>query len=327
MKTYSFIGSDKNAGKTTAFNFIYHQLKRRDSGTIPICLTSIGINGEPVDSYENKEKPFIRILRDTLFITAGEHLNDLGGLYTVLATFNGSLFPKTYVLATALDDFEIVLEGPNEKKALLEMKKNLYLANKDVTCLIDGSIDRQFLGHPSISDGIYFALLLSKRPEQQKKARDLLSALELEPCNNEIKLIIDKHKNDKTTSLLCKTNGDLVFQSSDIPFLDSQLKTECLKMKDESSILYLNGSLTPTLYDFLVPFPKLAIILDNYTCYQNIAVQEKPGRTFKPGLYTYHLVPLTCLFLKQEDNHKDLTFPHNIPVYNLFRDEPNEIGI
>ena len=52
METLAFIGSDKNAGKTTVFNFVYQKMHAADT---MVCLTSIGINGEPVDTYEAQD--------------------------------------------------------------------------------------------------------------------------------------------------------------------------------------------------------------------------------------------------------------------------------
>lgn len=327
MKTLSFIGSDKNAGKTTAFTYYYHQLYKQMSNHSTICLTSIGINGEPVDSYENEEKPAIRVFPNTLFITAGEHLKELIGLFRVNATFTGSVFSKTYVLATALDSFNVILEGPNDKTAILDMKQKLELLDNTLHCLIDGSIDRQFLGHPDISDGICFALLLSQRQEQQKKASDLLTALSLEQCDQDISKLIKTHRNKNTKSLLCSAKGELIYHGQQIPFLDDNLKKSCLDAKDNHCILYLDGSLASGLYNFLAPFGKFQVVLDNYTCYQNISVQKAPGKTFKPGLFVFNSVPLSCLFIRQETNRQSFQFPVNIPVYDLFRDESHEIGI
>lgn len=327
MRTLSFIGSDKNAGKTTAFTYYYYQLYKRIPNHSTICLTSIGINGEPVDSYENEEKPAIRVFPNTLFITAGEHLSELIGLYRVNATFTERVFSKTYVLATALDSFNVILEGPNDKAAILEMKDRLEQLDNKLYCLIDGSIDRQFLGHPDISDGICFALLLSDRQQQLKKASDLLTALLMEQCNSDISTLIKTHHNEGTKSLLCSTNGELIYCGHQIPFLDEELKKSCLDAKDDHCVLYLDGSLAGRLYHFLAPFSRMQVVLDNYTCYQNISVQKAPGKTFKPGLFVFHSVPLDCLFIRQEANHQSFNFPVNIPVYDLFRDESHEIGI
>lgn len=327
MKTYAFIGSDKNAGKTTALNFCYRQLYRRYSGQKTLCLTSIGINGEPVDTYEYKPKPSIRILKNTYFVTTGEQLQGLAGCYNVLHVFSGAQFPKPYSLVRALTDVTVVLEGPNSKTAVQTIKKIIRQLADNCICLIDGSADRQFLGHPSISDGICYALLLTERPEQRIKAERLLFALTLKSCTQGIKAVIDRQADQNLKSLLCLMNGEMIYSSGTVPFLDERLKTACLEHKDTPCFLYLNGSLSASLYGFFSPLLNLTLVLDSFTCYQNIPVVPGQEKSFKPVLVTYHTVPLTCLFLKQETDQARIDLPLAVPAYNLFRDEPHDLGI
>ncbi|KKS25492.1 MAG: hypothetical protein UU83_C0005G0001, partial [Candidatus Jorgensenbacteria bacterium GW2011_GWF2_41_8] len=198
--TISFIGSDKNAGKTTALNFVYQKLKKenlslkgnRNKGNSNktnnnVVITSVGINGEEFDNYESSKqykylKPEITIYNNDLFITASYHLEQLNGHYQILHIFDRPKFNKPLVLGRMLFDSKLILEGPNEKNELLEVKK--YLLNiENITLnqlhffLIDGSIDRQFLAHPQVSDYFFFSLLLCNRPQQINKAKNLLAPL------------------------------------------------------------------------------------------------------------------------------------------------------
>jgi len=327
MKTYSFIGSDKNAGKTTALNFVYRQLTRKTGVDEPVCLTSIGINGESADSYEGKEKPSIQISRNSLFITAAEHLTRLKGHYSVLYSFTGPEFNKPYVLAKSLTSFPVVLEGPNERSGIIRIKKVIQSYAERGVCLIDGSIDRQFIGHPLISDGICFALLVSSRKEQLMKAGGLLFALSLAECSPEVAELIDKQVSFDGKSQLLTGTGEVLYEGSSVPVLDRQLKDVCLEHSTESCILYLKGALTRSLYSFFAPFKKLLIVLDNFTLYQNVSTRQEINKRFQPKLGLYQSVPLKSLFLKQEGLECPLRLPDKIPVYNLFRDDPNEIGI
>jgi len=118
METWSFIGSDKNAGKTTALNFVHRRLHEQRKG--PLCLTSIGINGEPVDNYENRPKPQFPVYRDEYFISATEHLAKLPEQFEILRRFAPPAFSKSYLLSRSRNDFELVVEGPNDKRQLLQ---------------------------------------------------------------------------------------------------------------------------------------------------------------------------------------------------------------
>jgi hypothetical protein len=159
------------------------------------------------------------------------------------------------------------------------------------------------------------------------KAENLLVALSLKPCSQELKAVIDQQADQDLKSLLCLTTGEVLYSSREVPFLDELLKTACLKHKDDSCFLYLNGSLSQTLHDFLAPLANLTLVLDSFTCYQNVSVTPGREKSFKPILATYQTVPLTCLFLKQETGGTRITLPPQVPVYNLFRDDPHDLGI
>ncbi len=327
MKTYSFIGSDKNAGKTTAMNFVYRELSLTKPEEIDICITSIGINGENIDTYEGKEKPIIQIRRGSYFITAGEHLTGQAGNYVTCCSFSGSDFIKTYILGKASLDFNLVVEGPNDKQGLIRLKQKLTQLLDDTICLIDGSIDRQFIGHPDVSDQLFFSLLITDRREQQQKTGDLLEALSMLPCSDKNRLDINRLKESNSKSILLSEDGSLLYHGMVIPFLDKNLKTVCHENSKNNCLLYLNGAFGKLLHQFFAPMRNLDIVLDNFTLYQNISTKIRTRRTFYPRLSVYHVIPVKNIFLKQENWDTQFKSLAEIPTHNLFRENPHEIGI
>lgn len=326
MKTISFIGSDKNAGKTTVFNFVHRRLHKSDKGCPAICLTSIGINGEDVDVYEGHSKPHIQVVKGTLFVTAAEHLNGLAGKYIIQHIFSSPDFSKLFVLGRCLLDFPVVLEGPNDKQEILRIKNVLQEFLPQGHLLIDGSIDRQFLAHPQISDEIYFSVLISGRVEQRQKARDLLFSLSIRECSPWIKALLQRHLAAEDKTLFFDEEHRVVYRGLGVPFLDEELKTVCSKFKNQKSHLYLNGALSKTLFNFLAPFRQLEVVLDNFTLYQNISVQKKSDRVFRPKLSLLNPILVKKIFLRQMAG-KPLDLPANIPALNLFGDNLDEIGV
>lgn len=328
MKTYAFIGSDKNAGKTTTLNFIYRYLRKVSTP----CVTSIGLNGEKIDQYEQKPKPSIMISPGSFFITASEHLKNEVGCYLIYEVFGKPDFKKQYILATPLKDLSIVLEGPNEKSEIAKMKRSLKSLN---SCneihidnlLIDGSIDRHFLGHPEICDAFFYSLLISERSQQQEKAKQLLAPLSFPLCAPEIRNNIYNDDLTEYKSVLFNTHGELLYKGHEIPFLDQKLQNLIISKGTNPLSLYLNGSLSRGLYQFLSPFRELQIILNNFTLYQNIHTKQL-GPIFLPTLKLIHPVNVIAIFLKEE-SLKRLPFPQGVPVYNLFREEnlENELRI
>lgn len=325
MKTLSFIGSDKNAGKTTVLNFVYGQLSRQIPNRSPICLTSIGINGEDVDLYENRTKPGIKIFRDDYFITAGEHLAGLTGKYQTVRVFLGNHFTKPYVLGRAQMDLKLVLEGPNDKTGILSLKQHLQAVISNGIFMVDGSIDRQFLAHPQISDQIFFAVLLSARKEQQQKTKDFLYSLCLKECQNQHKVAIRQHLDEKRKSIFLNKAGELLYKSNHPPFLDGMLKKTILESRNNETILYLNGALSKSLYAYLSPFSNLTVILDNFTLYQNVSVRKTHVSCFKPSLLLLQSVRLKRIFLNRETDELAVSIPQGLKVNNLFREDIHEI--
>ncbi|MBF0359513.1 MAG: hypothetical protein HQK49_00785 [Oligoflexia bacterium] len=376
MKTIAFIGSDKNAGKTTSLNFVYQKLKReakevKEAKERNFIITSVGINGEEFDNYESSDlhkylKPDITIYRGDYFVTATEHLEKLSGQYKIIHIFDGPRFSKILILGQMLVDCKLVLEGPNEKDELLEVKNYLNLNSKKGSLqhqhqffLIDGSIDRQVLAHPKISDYFFFSLLLSNRPEQINKANNLLVPIGLVSCDHciadYIRNILNNDKNgNNTKSLLLKIEYEqgksnsisTIYRGTKIAFLDDELIKHCIKYSDTDSnsnlYLYLNSALTKSLNNILVPFKHLKIILDNFTIYQDVSacktsllsdvldlakdlVKDKDHK-----ILLLNQINVSALFMREEVD-MDTSIIHKYsgkkPVINIFRENLNEIRV
>lgn len=207
------------------------------------------------------------------------------------------------------------------------MKKRVERFLPNSYLLMDGSIDRQFLAHPAVSDAFYFAVLLSTRKEQFQKANDLLFALSLHVCSQKQKHLLKDRLEEETRSFLFGENNELLYHGKTIPFLDTKLQRLCLKCKNRKCTLYLNGALSKSLSALLAPLKNLTIILDNFTLYQNISLYATHGKTFRPNLLILNPVKVKRIFLKQENSRYTLPVPENIPVHNLFREDFHEIRI
>ncbi len=338
MKTFSFIGSDKNVGKTTALNFVYSQLEKRLKQKTPICLTSTGVTGKALDSFDGRQKPPIHLRKGSCFVTSSDHLVKQSGKYRVLHSFNSPCFSKPYILGRFLTDCKIVLEGPNSKKEIVLMIKAVRDLFPDTFFLIDGSIDRQFLAHPDISSAFYFSIFVSNRKEQSNKARALLFPLSMPVCSEQLKKAIQRIADEDTKSIVFDKNLKPVFWGRTIPFLDSELEKKleqhCFEHKTENCFLYLNGAIPRSFFSFLSGFKKLSVILDNFTLYQNVS-EEPCFSKFCVEMSLLHPVKVEKIFIKQEKDRRGVAdigiegveFPKGVPVHNLFRENLYEIGI
>jgi hypothetical protein len=320
MKTYSFIGSDKNAGKTTAFNYVYHQLYQSPQPR-SICLSSIGINGEDADTYEGIAKPHIELLPGSYFITNANHLADHTGKYQTLLNLGRPLFSQNYIFGKALLEMQLVLEGPNTGNEIRNAKQKIKSFLEDQAIfLIDGSIDRQFLARPEISDGFYFSVLFTKRAQQFQKSCDFLHMVSLAPCSKQIHQTISENLNEKTKSLLLTDSNKPLYHGETMVSRDRELRSHCQALSRERGSLYLKGALTSSLYDFLAPFAGLEVILDNFTLYHKSTTSLKQGTGFKPKIVLFHPVVIKAVFIKQETDFDLSMLPTGVIARNLFRE-------
>lgn len=329
MKTVSFIGSDKNAGKTTAFNFIYRRLMERSIPSNEVCITSIGINGEDVDFFDGRIKPKVKILEGSYFITASEHLEDHKEDYEALHCFSLTSFTKEYMLARCRSDFETIMEGPNCRGEIMQIKETIQRLFPLCTLLLDGSADRQFLAHPEVSDAFYFSLLITPHRDQLEKAMDLLLPLSFPLCKKKESAWIKKNKKEDSKSLLFDNKGKPVYEGREIPFLDENLKDACRERRKKKSVLYLNGALSNSLFSFLAPMETFDVILDNLFLYRNMSSDSAAGNIFLPGLFLLHTVNVLTFFIHIDKSLGEdalrlvnlLPFPEGVPLCNLFKDK------
>lgn len=320
MQTYCFIGSDKNGGKTTAFNYVYDRMHR--GGQEPrVCVTGIGINGETSDSYDGSSKPTIRLRPGSYFLTHARHLSEFTGKYWTHAVLGRPHFHEQYVLGRCTAGFNIILEGPNSGHELLAAKEIAtgLLAQGDL--LIDGSLDRQFLADPAISDMFYFSILFSRRDQQRQRAELLLRALQLPPGPAEAGAVVGRLKTAATRSLLFAPDGEIFYHGEEMPFADSGLLRACESLGTASAWLYLDGALTRSLADFLAPLAGIALLLDNFTLYQaGLSQSMRPGTSRAlPVVTVLNPVRLKAIFVKEEAGFDRGLLPVDVPVINLFR--------
>lgn len=319
MQTYTFIGSDKNAGKTTAFNYIYRQqyAEGRDK---EICLSSIGINGEELDSWEGSVKPSIELFPDSCFITRSLHLQSHAGRYRTLSLLGKPDYSHDYVLGRCMLPIRLILEGPNRGSEVRRVKQRLVeIIGDDTLFLIDGSIDRKFLAKPEISDSFYFSVLFSRRPEQIARSRDFLRVLSLPACSLKSRRTIEAVREEKTKSLLLNSSGGLLYHGKKFIARDEELKKQIRLVSAVPALLYLNGGVTSSLGLFLAAFPQLEVVLDNITLLLPKALGGQWSEQLLSAMTIYRWIPIKTLFINQETEGLSSILPAGIPVKNIFR--------
>lgn len=323
MKTYAFVGSEKNAGKTTSMNFVINRLKNQYT----FCLTSIGVNGEKEDLWYGTPKPTITIPENQFFLTHARHLMQSLGQYSIIERFFPHQMGDTYILAKAIQPLTVLLEGPNDKNGLLFFKNylNLKMEKKFDFLMIDGSVDRQVIGHPLISDS--FFLCLSTKTEnsiERRKLEGFLKPLLFPLISNSIATFLQNLRlEDAVKALLFNEsfpNQSPYFSSVERIYSDLRLFENLHQLK--KPCLYLKSTLT-TLVLKKIP-PQIKIILDNFTLYQCDEITAKDLKR----IFLLNPIKVEKVFLKEESfNTHNLPLPAQLSICNLFREDLDEISI
>lgn len=317
MKTFAFIGSHKNAGKTTALLQVYRE---RLSEGESVCLASTGINGEPVDNFLGHPKPEVVVRRSSFFVSTEEHCRPAKNRFRTLLCMDGAAFGKPYLLCECLEDCQLVLEGPNSRQGIECMKKKIERLLPEVVLLIDGSVDRQFLGRPSICDGFYFSILLSDQLDKMAQAHRLTKPLFLPTAGTRIQEAVGRLARPGIKSLLLDEYLGLRYQSDAIPFLDKPLFSALQQCGHEKMTFYLDGALSRSLNAHVAGHKNLSIVLDNFTLYQDIA--DPVEKRFLPKVFLLHPVALAAVYLRYETENRSLrdtiALPETIPIYEFF---------
>ncbi len=152
-KALSIVGMAKNAGKTTALNYLIEEAM--DDG-IALGITSTGRDGEMEDLVTGTEKPRVYLDEGALVAVPAQlyELADAG--LEVLKKTPYSTAIGTLLICRVMDAGYVQVAGPvinaEQKKLCDEM---LELGCELV--LIDGAIDRKSIASPETSDAIILA--------------------------------------------------------------------------------------------------------------------------------------------------------------------------
>ncbi len=240
-KTVSIVGMAKNAGKTTALNYLIEEAM--DDG-VRLGITSTGRDGETQDLVTGTEKPQIYLEQDTI-VTVPAQLYDLAdaGL-EILKKTKYSTPMGTLLICRVSDSGYVQIAGPpaamDTKKVCAEM-----LGYGCELILIDGAIDRKSIASPETSDAIILStgavLSRSMRKVVDETAHivNLYSIPEMEA--GEARTLIEENNCDDRIMLIDKegeiTKLNLTTGLGSSRFIDDEI--------DESTAyVYIPGAFT-----------------------------------------------------------------------------------
>ena len=248
-KTLSIVGMAKNAGKTTALNYLIEEAM--DEGVV-LGITSTGRDGESTDLVTGTDKPKVFLDAGTI-VSVPVKLYDLAdaGL-EILRMTNYSTALGQIMLCRVAESGYVQIAGPVNTKDHKTLCREMLGYGAEII-LIDGAIDRKSIAAPDTSDAIILstgAVLsrsIKKVVEETAHIVGLYQLPELEEGSAR-DLILSRLDQDKI--MLVKGNA--------VETLD--LKTGLLAGKfldeaidEETDCVYIPGALTNSVISDIHP--------------------------------------------------------------------------
>ncbi|MBQ6663200.1 MAG: hypothetical protein IJM69_06635 [Firmicutes bacterium] len=149
-KTLSIVGMAKNAGKTTALNYL---IEEGDDEGIRLGITSTGRDGETVDLVTSTEKPRIYLYEDTL-VSIPTQLYELAEAGLEILEMSRYRTPLGELLLCRVREAGYVqVAGPMATADTKRLCARMFDHGAELV-LIDGAIDRKSIASPETSDAI-----------------------------------------------------------------------------------------------------------------------------------------------------------------------------
>lgn len=150
-KSISFVGTEKNTGKTETLNYVLSRLC--SFSNTQIGITSIGIDGEKIDQVTKTSKPEIIIHPNTIFATSEILYSQKQITSNILSLSKRSTALGKLVYAQAISSGKVVLGGASNTIWLKEVIEEIKNFGSDIV-LVDGALSRMSFGSPSITEAM-----------------------------------------------------------------------------------------------------------------------------------------------------------------------------
>lgn len=201
-KTLSIVGMAKNAGKTTALNYLIEEAM--DEG-IRLGITSTGRDGETTDLVTGTDKPRVYLYEDTIVSVPTQlyELAEAGLEIMKMSNYRTSI--GELLLCRVADSGYVQIAGPVATADTKQMCGEMFDLGCDLI-LIDGAIDRKSIASPETSDAIILATgaVLSRSLKKVVEETTHIVGLYNLPVfeEGEARTLIEKHTKDEKIMLL-----------------------------------------------------------------------------------------------------------------------------
>ena len=163
-RSLSIVGLEKNTGKTVCLNYLLGRLHQLGIST---AVTSIGVDGEQVDSVYATAKPEITLYEGMQFITSHKHYLQRRLVSRILAVDERRTTLGQLVTAQVLCPGRILLSGA-ATTGVLRQQISQFRSNGVQLSIVDGALSRLSLASPTVTEAMILATGAAVSPNLQQ---------------------------------------------------------------------------------------------------------------------------------------------------------------
>jgi hypothetical protein len=267
-KSLSIVGTEKNTGKTETLNWVLKNLK--NSGKT-VAVTSIGIDGESVDTVKNTPKPEITIYEGMIFVTAEKFfLNKKFNAEILNIDTKNTPFGRL-ITAKARGNGKILLSGAADTFTLKKIIEKNVVFGAEIT-VVDGALSRLSIASPAITEAMILATGAAYSANIEalvRKTKFLCKLIDLEQAANIQKL------QEAKNGVYILINNELHRLNIVSSLMISKISIEIIEKIKRCKNLVIFGILSDKLLDFLFEkniLKDITLIVKDFT---NIFLSEE----------------------------------------------------
>lgn len=163
-RSLSIVGLEKNTGKTVCLNYLLGRLHQLGIST---AVTSIGVDGEQVDSVYATAKPEITLYEGMQFITSHKHYLQRRLVSRILAVDERRTALGQLVTAQVLCPGRILLSGAATTGVLRQQIAQFRQGGVQLS-IVDGALSRLSLASPTVTEAMILATGAAVSPNLQQ---------------------------------------------------------------------------------------------------------------------------------------------------------------
>ncbi len=244
-------GLAKNTGKTTTLNALMHQFEDVDLG-----ITSIGLDGEALDTITQLPKPDITLKKGTIFATARACLNAASGEAEII---HDTKFPSALgniVICRVKTPGSFLIAGPTTNKALNAVIETMRPMTEKI--FIDGALDRKTFSALQTVDACILSTGASVGDTIEQVAMHTARIVHLLALPKALSKPID-------APMAITYDGEIIH----IKKKDPSLLKPYLDYLKKDAVLHVKGAFTERFIDFMIRhhLKGMHLIVDNPTMF------------------------------------------------------------